>query len=153
MDTYEVLARDKGANEAQIKECSRLEVSQGGTFVGTAQVDEAEISGTFEGDLTARRVIVIGVFGLQTLALVFLLYVYHLSLQVVFNQLRKGIVRYTSQQMRLWNEVSTLFLISIVFLIVLKNALSMVWGLAGLVVVTALIMAGMVIYKKIRKDK
>ena len=50
----------EGHVEAQIKECTRLEVSQGGTFVGTAQVDEAEISGTFEGDLTARRVIVIG---------------------------------------------------------------------------------------------
>ena len=50
----------EGHVEAQIKDCSRLEVSQGGTFVGTAQVDEAEISGTFEGDLIARRVIIIG---------------------------------------------------------------------------------------------
>lgn len=87
------------------------------------------------------------------LALVFLLYVYHFSLQMVYNQLRRSEVRYTSQQMRMWNEVATLFLISIVFLIVLKNALSMLWGLAGLMLVTALIMAGMVIYKKFRKDK
>lgn len=87
------------------------------------------------------------------LTLVFFLYVYHFSLQMVFNQLRRGEVRYTSQQMRMWNEVSTLFLISIVFLIVLKNALSIVWGLAGLMLVAALITAGMVIYKKYRKDK
>lgn len=87
------------------------------------------------------------------LALVFLLYVYHFSLQMVYNQLRRGEVRYTSQQMRMWNEVATLFLISIVFLIVLKNALSMLWGLAGLALVTVLIVAGMVIYKKFRKDK
>lgn len=87
------------------------------------------------------------------LALVFLLYVYHFSLQMVYNQLRRNEVRYTSQQMRMWNEVATLFLISIVFLIVLKNALSMLWGLAGLALVTALIVAGMVIYKKFRKDK
>lgn len=87
------------------------------------------------------------------LTLVFLLYLYHVSLQVILNQLKKGTVKYTSQQMRLWNEVSTLFLISIVFLIVLKNALSMLWGLAGLLAVVILIMAGMRVYKKFRKDE
>jgi putative membrane protein len=55
--------------------------------------------------------------------------------------------------MRLWNEVATIFLISIVFIIVLKDALSMVWGVAGLVGVTALILAGMAIYKSYRKNK
>ncbi|WP_254869421.1 bactofilin family protein [Thalassospira lucentensis] len=49
----------EGHVEAQIKECSRLEVAEGGTFVGSAQVEEAEISGKFEGDLNARRVILI----------------------------------------------------------------------------------------------
>lgn len=87
------------------------------------------------------------------LTLVFLLYLYHVSLQVILNQLKKGTVKYTSQQMRLWNEVSTLFLISIVFLIVLKNALSMLWGLAGLLAVVILIMAGVRVYKKFRKDE
>jgi putative membrane protein len=86
------------------------------------------------------------------LTLVFLLYLYHISLQIILNQLKKGTVKYTSQQMRLWNEVSTLFLISIVFLIVLKNALSMLWGLAGLLAVVILIMTGMKVYKKFRKD-
>ncbi|HEY9004483.1 MAG TPA: CopD family protein [Ohtaekwangia sp.] len=85
------------------------------------------------------------------LTLVFLLYLYHVSLQVLLNQLKKGVVKYSSQQMRMWNEVSTLFLISIVFLIVLKNALSMLWGLAGLIGVVILIMTGMKVYKKLRK--
>lgn len=87
------------------------------------------------------------------LTLVFFLYGYHFSLHYLFNQLRRGIVRYTSQQMRLWNEVATLFLISIVFIIVLKNALSMMWGVLGLLIVTALIVAGISIYKKYRKNK
>lgn len=87
------------------------------------------------------------------LSLVFLLYGYHFSLQYLFNQLKRGVVRYSSQQMRLWNEVSTLFLISIVFIIVLKNTLSMVWGLAGLLGVTLLILAGMSLYKSYRKNK
>lgn len=87
------------------------------------------------------------------LALVFFLYGYHFSLHYLFNQLRKGTARYSSRQMRLWNEVATLFLISIVFLIVLKNALSIVWGLVGLAGITALILAGMAFYKRYRKHK
>jgi len=86
------------------------------------------------------------------LTLVFLLYGYHFSLQILFNQLKNDDIRYTSTQMRIWNEVATLFLIAIVFLIVLKNALSMLWGLAGLIVVTLLILAGIRFYKKWRKQ-
>lgn len=86
------------------------------------------------------------------LTLVFLLYLYHISLHVIFRQLQNDVVKYTSTQMRLWNEVATLFLISIVFLIVLKNALSMLWGLAGLLAVTILIMVGIRTYKKFRKN-
>lgn len=86
------------------------------------------------------------------LTLVFFLYLYHFSLQYLLNQLKRDVVRYTSQQMRIWNEVSTLFLISIVFLIVLKDSLSMLWGLLGLLIVTVLIMTGIRIYKKFRKN-
>lgn len=85
------------------------------------------------------------------LTLVFFLYLYHLSLHYIFRQLQKGVVRYTSQQMRFWNEVSTLFLISIVFLIVLKDALSMLWGLIGLLAIIVLITLGIKFYKKLRK--
>lgn len=89
------------------------------------------------------------------LTLVILLYLYHLSLHQLFRQLSRNIVRYSSQTLRVWNEVATLFLISIVFIIVLKSALSMVWGLIGLAVVTLLIVAGMGIYKRhrISQDK
>ncbi|MCD9019506.1 CopD family protein [Parachryseolinea silvisoli] len=86
------------------------------------------------------------------LTLVFFLYLYHISLHVIFRQLQNDVVKYTSTQMRIWNEVATLFLISIVFLIVLKNALSMLWGLAGLLAVTILIMIGIRTYKKFRKN-
>jgi putative membrane protein len=86
------------------------------------------------------------------LTLVFFLYLYHISLHVILRQLQNDVVKYTSTQMRIWNEVATLFLISIVFLIVLKNALSMLWGLAGLLAVTILIMVGIRTYKKFRKN-
>jgi putative membrane protein len=86
------------------------------------------------------------------LMLVFLLYLYHFSLHYIFHQLKKGTIKYSSQQLRFWNEVATLFLIAIVFLIVLKSALSAVWGLAGLAVVTLLIFAGIKLYKKNRNE-
>lgn len=84
------------------------------------------------------------------LTLVFFLYVYHFSLQYIYNLLKRGINKYSSQQLRFWNEVATIFLIAIVFLIVLKSALSMIWGIAGLLVVTLLIVGGIKIYKKKR---
>ena len=86
------------------------------------------------------------------LTLVLLLYLYHFSLHSLFRQLRNGVVKYSSQNLRVWNEIATLFLISIVFIIVLKSALSMVWGLAGLAVLTLLILGGMSIYKRYRKN-
>jgi len=85
------------------------------------------------------------------LTLVFLLYLYHFSLHVIFRQLERDVVKYSSQQLRFWNEVATLFLISIVFIIVLKSALSMVWGSIGLITISILITAGIRIYKKFRK--
>ncbi len=87
------------------------------------------------------------------LTLVFLLYLYHISLHIIFKQLHKNIFKYSSQQMRVWNELGTLFLISIVFLIVLKDAMSMVWAIVGLITVGALMMMGIKVYKKFRKDE
>ena len=65
------------------------------------------------------------------LIFVFLLYVYHGYSQVLFQELQAGKARWTSTQLRLWNELSTLLLFAIVFLIVLKNTMSMVWGMLG----------------------
>lgn len=87
------------------------------------------------------------------LTLVGLLYVYHFSLHVIFKQLSQNVVRYTSQQMRIWNEVGTLFLVGIVFLIVLKDAISMVWGIVGLTGLSVMMMIAIKFYKKYRKDE
>jgi putative membrane protein len=87
------------------------------------------------------------------LTLVLLLYVYHLTIHKIHKQIQNDVVHYTSQQLRVWNEVATLFLISIVFIIVLKNALSMAWGIAGLAIVTVIILLGMRLYKRYRKHE
>ena len=87
------------------------------------------------------------------LTLVFFLYIFHFSLHYLFGQLKRGVLKFSSTQMRLWNELSTLFLISIVFLIVLKSALSVVWGITGLLMLTFIIMMGVREYKKYRDGK
>jgi protoporphyrinogen IX oxidase len=84
------------------------------------------------------------------LGFVGLLYVYHFSCHYIFSQLQQGKVRFTSTQLRLWNEVATVFLVVIVFLIVVKNSLSLVWALGGLVALTGILLLAINMYKRIR---
>ncbi len=79
------------------------------------------------------------------------LYAYHLYCHRIFKKLQNDTLIFTSQQLRIWNEVATVFLISIVFLAVLKNTMSMVWGLLGLLIFTSLLLFAIRIYKKIRE--
>ena len=84
------------------------------------------------------------------LIFVLLLYVYHGYSQVLFNELQAGKARWSSTHLRLWNELSTLLLFAIVFLIVLKNTLSMVWGMLGLVGLSLVLLIAIKLYKKYR---
>lgn len=86
------------------------------------------------------------------LILVVVLYAYHFSLHTVFRQQSMGIFRYSSQQLRLWNEVPTLLLVAIVMLVVVKSNMSLIWGLGGLLVLFLLIMTAVRIYKSLRKE-
>ncbi len=85
------------------------------------------------------------------LAFVLGLYAYHGSLHLIFRQQSKGIFRYSSQQLRIWNEVATIFLVAIVMLAVVKQSMSWVWGLAGLIGFVILLMSAIRIYKLLRK--
>lgn len=87
------------------------------------------------------------------LVLVVLLYVYHYTLHKIFKQQINGVFKYSSQQLRIWNEVATIFLVSIVLLVVVKQNLSAVWGIIGLLLFIALLMSAIKIYKLIRTKK
>jgi putative membrane protein len=78
------------------------------------------------------------------------LYLYHFSIHAIYRQQMKGIFKYSSQQLRIWNEVATIFLIAIVMLVVVKQSLSLVWGLIGLVLFVVLLMSAIKIYKLLR---
>lgn len=81
------------------------------------------------------------------------LYGYHLWCHGIFRQQQKGIIKYSSFKLRIFNEGATVLLVSIVFLVVLKNALSMLWGLAGLVVFIALLLLAIRMYKRLREKR
>ncbi|MEI6816374.1 MAG: CopD family protein [Bacteroidota bacterium] len=84
------------------------------------------------------------------LAFVLGLYLYNFSLHHIYRQQMKGIFSYTSQQLRIWNEVATLFLFAIVMLITVKQSMSFVWGLIGLISLVILLITAIRIYKAMR---
>ncbi|MEN1783547.1 MAG: CopD family protein [Bacteroidota bacterium] len=84
------------------------------------------------------------------LAFVVLLFGYHLKCHQMFVQLQRNEVRYTSRFMRIWNEVATLVLFAVVFLVILKSAVNWLFGLIGLIVLGILLMLGIRLYKRIR---
>ena len=78
------------------------------------------------------------------------LYVYHFTLHSLYKQQLKGIFKYSSQELRVWNEVATILLIAIVMLATVKQSISFVWGLVGLFAFVLILMSAIKIYKNLR---
>lgn len=111
--------------------------------------------------ITWPSAILTGVFGAWTailygalpswlavkLCLVAALYGYHFSLQYLYAQHRKGLHRYSSFQLRLWNEMATVFLVCIVLAVVLHSATGWLWGL----VLLPFLACGAVLYRARRR--
>ncbi len=87
------------------------------------------------------------------LGFVLLLYLYHLGCHKIFLQLQSGVAKYTSTQLRIFNEIATVVLFAVVFLIVLKSELNWIWGTLGLVSLAVLLMVATKIYKRYREKK
>ncbi len=85
------------------------------------------------------------------LTFVALLYVYHLMCHKLFLNLQSGVSKYSSTQLRVFNEMATIILFAVVFLIVLKNQLSWIWGTIGLISFAIILMMAIKLYKKFRK--
>lgn len=87
------------------------------------------------------------------LAFVVGLVIYHFKSQQIMYRLRDEKSTWTSGQLRLWNEVSTLILFAIVFLVILKSTLNWIFGVVGLFGLAILLMILIKVYKKYRKSK
>src|SRR5580765_4640525 len=84
------------------------------------------------------------------LGFVVLLYLYHFTLHIIYREQQKGIFRFSSQNLRIWNEVATLLLFMIVFMASVKQAMSWLFGLVGIVSLAVVLMLAIRIYKKVR---
>ncbi len=87
------------------------------------------------------------------LGFVVVLIVYHLACQYMMKRLREEKLSWTSMRLRIWNELATILLVAIVFLVVLKNSISWIWGLLGLVLFSIIIMLAVRLYKTARMRK
>ena len=84
------------------------------------------------------------------LGFVGLLLIYHFVCQKIINDLKKGAFNWKSNSLRIWNEVATLALVAIVFLVVMKDSLNWIKGTIGFFAVAIGLMIGIKIYKKLR---
>lgn len=71
----------------------------------------------------------------------------------VFKRLQSNPGAYKSFFLRLMNEVGTLLLVAIVFLVVMKNSVSWIWGSLGLVGIGVILAVAAKWYKKLRERK
>ncbi|XOD69547.1 MAG: CopD family protein [Flavobacteriales bacterium AspAUS03] len=83
------------------------------------------------------------------LTFILLLILYHLSCQKIFHELKNNLFRFSTLQLRMWNEVATLLLFCIVLAVVLKQDFIIYghWIALGLVALS------MIIFLLIRRIK
>lgn len=85
------------------------------------------------------------------LIFVFLLFAYYVSLHIIYVQQKKSIFNLSSNFLRIWNEVATVFLIAIVFLVVVKDNLSWMYALLTLFITIITLVLAIRVYKTIRQ--
>ena len=85
------------------------------------------------------------------LGLVILLVFYHIKTHFIQKELRKEIIKYSSYFMRIWNEVSSLVLFSVVFLVSLKNSINWTYLILSLICLIIIIVCLINYYKKVRE--
>ncbi|WP_426670882.1 CopD family protein [Mucilaginibacter sp. McL0603] len=81
------------------------------------------------------------------------LLVYHSICQSKIKQMRYGLFTWSSTHLRIWNEVATIFLFAIVFLAVIKDGISWIYGTVGIIIFSMILMSAVKIYKYYRMKK
>ena len=87
------------------------------------------------------------------LVFVFLLSLYHLQTHFIFKKQQRDEIKWNSFTLRMWNEVATIFLFAIIFLVVPKPNSGWVWAALGLVLFILAIFSAVAIYKANREKK
>jgi putative membrane protein len=84
------------------------------------------------------------------LGFVFLLVIYHLKTHFILKELQSGLIKYSSNFMRIWNEITSVILVSVVFLVVLKNNISWFKLTIGLIIFVGSLLIIIKLYKRFR---
>ena len=84
------------------------------------------------------------------LGFVVLLFIYHLKCHQIYKQLQNDVVKWSSNQMRIWNECSTIILFAVIFLVVVRDAVNWIYGVVGIIALAIMLMLGIKLYKRIR---
>lgn len=87
---------------------------------------------------------------LVKLGFVVLLYAYHLKCHLIYKELQADVIKWSSNQMRIWNEGSTIILFSVIFLVIVKDAFNWIYGVIGIFLLGIILMLGIKLYKRIR---
>jgi len=88
---------------------------------------------------------------LVKIGLTTLLWVYHFITHRIYRQYQNDFISWTSVRLRMWNEVATLWLVSIVFVVILRGTLNWVYGTLGFFAVGILLIIGIRLYKALSK--
>lgn len=86
---------------------------------------------------------------LKLIAVVILI-AYHLYCHLILKRQQKGRFENSSFQLRLFNELATVLLVAIVFLVVIKSSSGLLWGLLGLFAFAGTMIIAVMLYKKAR---
>ncbi len=73
--------------------------------------------------------------------------------QLIFKSIQRGNFQASSMKMRMWNEVGTILLVAIVFVVVNKDSISWLWGSLGLLSLGILLTLAIKGYRKIRQKE
>jgi len=87
------------------------------------------------------------------ISFVLILLIYHILSGRMLRKLKKGTLKMTSGQLRLWNELATLLLVAIVLIVVMQNTLNWIWGLIGLAGLALILVIGIRVYKRFKAIK
>ncbi len=87
------------------------------------------------------------------LGFVVTLYIYQLKCHQIYKQLQRGKINYSSNYMRLFNEVATIILFAIIFLVIVRHEVNWIFGVLGIISLSVILMILVKLYKRYRENK
>ncbi|MFN8436700.1 MAG: CopD family protein [Cytophagales bacterium] len=148
---YHAEVQDKSAEEASILS-SQFKIMQKRLWLGITWPSALLVMSMGTWLLCINPWFLTQTFFQIKLFFLLLLYSYHFYTHYLYLKFQNNEIIIKPNTLRILNEVATVFLVAIVFLIELQNAISFVYALLGLFLFVILLMTAIKVYKKIREN-